>query len=125
MHMHRDVGAVQGVPVQAHAFAPVCRALSSSTYITDQIIRLQEVQENHDGLFGYGAQFPVADPPEAFPGMWPYPAPLANMPPPNGLRNLADRYLNNPNTRVNMVWIEPGPGGRFKVWIALELADIF
>ena len=47
------------------------------------------------------------------------------MPPANGLRNLVNRYLNNPDTRVNVLQIEPGPGGRFEVWIALELADIF
>jgi hypothetical protein len=26
---------------------------------------------------------------------------------------------------THMFRIEPGPGGRFEVWIALELADIF
>ena len=46
------------------------------------------------------------------------------MPPANGLRNLAGRFLNNPDTLVNMLWIEPGPGGRFVVRIELELADI-
>ncbi|KAH8985438.1 hypothetical protein EDB86DRAFT_2958834 [Lactarius hatsudake] len=106
MPMHRDVGVAEVVPAQAHPFAP-------------------EVQGNDDGLIGYGAQFPVADPPEAFPGVWPHPAPPANMLPADGLRNLAGRYINNPDTRVNMLRIEPGPGGRFEVWIALELADIF
>ncbi|KAI9455438.1 hypothetical protein BJY52DRAFT_642405 [Lactarius psammicola] len=74
----------------------------------------------------FAPDFPVADPPEVFPGVWPYPAPLANMPPANGgLRNLAGRYINNPDTQVNMLRIEPGRGGRFEVWIVLELADIF
>ena len=45
--------------------------------------------------------------------------------PANGLRILAGRFLNNPDTLVHMLRIEPGPGGRFEVWIALELADIF
>ncbi|KAH9059878.1 hypothetical protein EDB87DRAFT_675932 [Lactarius vividus] len=89
--MHRDVGAAQGVPAQTHGFAP-------------------EVQENHNGLFGYDAQFSRAEPPEALPGVWQHPAPLVNMPPENGLRNLAGR---------------PGPKGHFKMWIALESADIF
>ncbi|KAH9018658.1 hypothetical protein EDB84DRAFT_1518727 [Lactarius hengduanensis] len=81
MRMHRDVEIAQGaVPVQAHAFAPA-------------------VQENHDGRYGYGAQFPAADPPGALHNAWPDPAPPDNM-------------------------LPPGPGGRFKVWIALELADI-
>lgn len=82
---------------------------------------MQEVQENRDGLF---AQLPAVAPREAIPGIEPRQAPPANMPPPNGLRNLAGHYLNNPDARVNMVFIEPGPGGRFEVWIALELTDI-
>ena len=44
--------------------------------------------------------------------------------PANGLRDLAGRFLYSPDTLVNMLRIEPGPDGRFVVWIALELADI-
>jgi hypothetical protein len=40
------------------------------------------------------------------------------------LRNLFGRFLNNPDTLVNMLRIEPGTGGRFVAWIELELADI-
>ncbi|KAI9458887.1 hypothetical protein BJY52DRAFT_402255 [Lactarius psammicola] len=109
VHMHWDVGVAEAVPPQAHPFAPL----------------VQEVQENYDGLFSYGAQFPAAGPPEALPGVWLHPAPPANIPPANDLRNLAGRYLNNPDTRVKTLRIDPGPGGRFEVWIALELADIF
>jgi hypothetical protein len=43
----------------------------------------------------------------------------------NGLRNIAGRILNNPGTLISMLRIEPGPGGRLAVWIALELADIY
>jgi len=105
VHMHWDVGGAEVVPAQAHPFAPV-------------------VQDNHDGLYDYGAYLPAADPPEAFPGVQPHAAPPADMPPANGLKNLAGRFLNNPDTFVNMLRIEPGPGGRFVVWIELELADI-
>ena len=84
---------------------------------------MQAVPENYDG---YGAHFPAADPPEVFPGVRPYPAPLADMlPAENGLRNLVGRFLNNPGTLVNMLRIEPGPDGRLEVRIVLELADIF
>jgi len=102
-----DVGGAEFVLGQAHPFAP-------------------EVQDNNDGLHGYdyGAHLPVADPPEAFPGFQPHAAPPVDMPPANGLRNLAGRFLNNPDTLINMLRIEPGPGGRFVVWIELELADI-
>ncbi|KAI9457007.1 hypothetical protein BJY52DRAFT_1274481 [Lactarius psammicola] len=102
VHMHRDVGVAEPVPAQAHPFA----------------LRI------HDDPLNHGAQFPAAGPPGAFPGVWPHPAPPANMPPADGLRNLAGRYLNNPNTRVSLLRIEPGPDGRFEVWIALDLADI-
>ena len=84
---------------------------------------MQEVQENYDGN---GAHFRAADPPEAFPGVRPYQTPPADMPlAGNGLRNLVGRFLDNPGTIVNMLRIVPGPGGRFEVWVALELADIF
>ena len=61
---------------------------------------VQEVQPNYDG---YGAHFPAANPPEAFPGVQPHPAlPAADMPrAANGLRNLAGWFLNNPGTLVN------------------------
>jgi hypothetical protein len=101
VHVHRFA---EPVPAQAHPFAP-------------------EVQENYDG---YGAHFPAAGPPEVFPGVWPHPAPRADMQPAvDGLRNLAGWLLNNPGTLVNIIQIEPGPGGRFEAWIALELPDIF
>src|SRR6266571_3472019 len=107
--MHQDVGVAEAVPAQAHPFTPVCR-----TFLL------------HDIQLNYLVQdFPAADPPEVFPGVWPHPAPPANMPPANGLRNLVGRYLNDPDTRVNMLRIEPGRDGRFEVWIVLELADIF
>jgi len=107
VHMHRDVGGVEVVPAQAHLIAP-------------------DVQDNRDGIYGYGygARLPAAHPLEAYPGVQPHAAPPADMPPANGLRNLASRFLNNPDTLVNMLRIEPGPGGRFMVWIELELADI-
>jgi hypothetical protein len=83
---------------------------------------MQDVQDNHAGLHGHDAQFPAANPPEAFPGVWP----PADIPPAaNGLRILAGRLLNNPDTLVNVLRIQPGPGGRFEVLIALELADLF
>ncbi|KAF8261888.1 hypothetical protein EI94DRAFT_1833075 [Lactarius quietus] len=55
----------------------------------------------------------------------PHPAPPADMPPANGLRDLAGRFFNNPEAHVITLRIEPGPRGRFEVLIALELADLF
>ena len=77
---------------------------------------MQEVQEDYDGL--------LDNPPEAFPAVWPHPAAPANMPPANGLRVLANRYLNNPDSHVNTFQIKTSPGGRFEILIALESANI-
>jgi hypothetical protein len=117
--MHRGDDVAEPVPAQAHPFAPVRRTFL--LHVSFQLYQLvQRAQENYDG---FGAHFPVADSPEAF---GPYPARPANMPPAgNGLRNLVGHFLNNPGTLVNMLRIEPGPGGRFEVWIALELAEIY
>ncbi len=86
-----------------------------------------QVRDDNRGHFGYGAQLPAANPPEVVAGVWPPPAPPIdlNMPPAYVLRNLAIYYLSNPDTRLNMLRIEPGPGGRFEMWIALDLADNF
>jgi hypothetical protein len=123
MHMHRDVGVAETAPGQAHPFAPVCSTSLLNAYIPPNYL-VQEVQDNHDGLYNNDAHLPAAGPPEAFPGVQPHAAPPADIPPANGLRNLASRFLNNLDTLVNMLRIEPGPGGRFVVWIALELAEI-
>ena len=81
---------------------------------------MQEVQDDRD------AHFHAADAPEAFPGVWPHPAPHADMrPEANGLRNLAGHLLNNPGALVNMLRIEPGRNGCLEVWIALELAEVY
>jgi hypothetical protein len=120
--MHRDFGGAEVVPAQAH-FTPVCRTLLLYGYIRPNHL-VQEAHNNQDGLYDYGVHLPAAGPPEGFPGVQPHAAPPADMPPANGLRNLAGHFLNNPDTLVNMLRIEPGPGGRFVVWIELELADI-
>ena len=46
------------------------------------------------------------------------------MPVLDGLRRLAERYLNNPESLINAVRFEYGPSGRSQVVIMLELADI-
>ena len=117
--MHQHDGVVGPAP---HPFAPVCRTFTLHVSIEPNHV-VQGVQENYDG---YGAHFPAADPLEAFPNVQPYPAPPVDMQPAaNRLRNLVGRFLNNPGTLVNMLRIEPGPNGRFEVWVALELADIY
>ena len=88
-------------------------------------ILVQELQENHrdDGLYDHGAQFIAA---EDIPGVWPHPPPPADPDmPADDLKVLAIRILNNPDARVKMLRIEPGAGGRFEVWMTLELANLF
>jgi hypothetical protein len=77
-----------------------------STDISDQIIWCRRSKIITMAFMAYGAHLPAADPPEAFPGVQPHAAPPADMPPANGLRNLAGRFLNNPDTLVNMLRID-------------------
>ena len=41
-----------------------------------------------------------------------------------GLRRLARRYVNSPESLVNVVRLEPSTSGRFQIVIILEVADI-
>ena len=84
---------------------------------------LQEAQENQDGIFGYPPAGLAVGNPQYVPGpeALPDPAPLHDAPLADGLRDIASRYINNPGTRVNMLRIEPGLGGRFEVWIVAEI----
>ena len=40
------------------------------------------------------------------------------------MRRLTSRYLHHPNSRVDVVCIEPGAADQFKVVIVLEVADV-
>ena len=51
--------------------------------------------------------------------------PVFNEPARETLRRMANRYLNDPNSQVNMIRMEPGIAGGIRVDITLELADIF
>lgn len=42
----------------------------------------------------------------------------------DSLRRLADRYVNNPDSVVGVVRLEPGSSGGFQVVIILEVADL-
>lgn len=50
-------------------------------------------------------------------------APALGQPAAENLRRLASRYLNHPDSQIDMVRIEPGSPGRYKVVIVLEMAD--
>jgi hypothetical protein len=40
------------------------------------------------------------------------------------LRRFASRYLLHPDSEIDMVRMEPGSGGRYKVVIVLEVAEL-
>jgi hypothetical protein len=79
-------------------------------------------QESHEHpIFPYDPQH---TPP--FPAI---PVPIANwiprgQPAGENLRRLAFRYLQHPDSQVDLVSMEPGPAGLCKVVIVLELADV-
>ena len=41
----------------------------------------------------------------------------------DNLRRLASRYLNHPDSQIDVVRMEPGSAGRYRVVIVLEMAD--
>ena len=47
-----------------------------------------------------------------------------NRPVSESLRHLAGRYINNPESRVITVRLEPGPSYRIQIVIMVEIADI-
>jgi len=40
------------------------------------------------------------------------------------LRRLASRYVHHPDSKVDMVRMEPGTAGRYKVVIELDMTDL-
>ena len=51
--------------------------------------------------------------------------PIFNEPAREILRRMANRYLNDPDSQVNMIHIEQGTAGGIRVNISLELAGLF
>ena len=58
-----------------------------------------------------------------------FPDPLAHQnpgpcqPAAENLRRLASRYVLHPDSQIDMVRMEPGSAGRYKVVIVLEMSD--
>jgi len=53
----------------------------------------------------------------------PHQAPNVGQPAAENLRRLASRYIHQPDSQVNVVRIEPGSTGQYRVEIVLEIAD--
>ena len=47
----------------------------------------------------------------------------ASQPAAENLRRLASRYLNHPDSQVDLIRMEPGSAGRYKAAIVLKMAD--
>ena len=75
-------------------------------------------------IFGYVDQRAAAGPGLAHLDEWPHQIPAFGEPATEILRRLANRYLNLPETQVDIVCMEPGHAGRIRVVITLELADL-
>ena len=74
--------------------------------------------------FGYAAQNVVPGPAQAaFPDPPVQHVPALDQLAAENLRRLAIRFMHNPDTQVEVVRMEPGPAGCFKVIISLEIAD--
>ncbi|KAI0248288.1 hypothetical protein BJV78DRAFT_1237287 [Lactifluus subvellereus] len=82
---------------------------------------IPEIQGN--GIFAYAPQGVAAGPDGALPDAWPDRVPAPGPPGAEILRCLASYYLHHPDAQVDMVRMEPGPAGRFKVMIMLEMAN--
>ena len=75
-------------------------------------------------IFGYAPQGVVPGPIQAaFPG-WSTHHLAAGQPAAESLRRLASRYVHHPDSQVDMVRLEAGTVGRYKVVIVLEMAEV-
>ena len=84
---------------------------------------LQDDQGNSP--FGYAPQGAIRDPTQAaFPGPSAHQNTGLREPEAGSLRQVASRYLYHPDSQVDMVRMEPGAAGRYKVVIVLEMADL-
>ena len=84
---------------------------------------MQEIRE-HDRL-DYAPQHVAPGPAQpAFHPPFVHRAPTPDQLREDNLRRLARRFLYHPDSRVNMVWMEPGAAGRFEVVIVLEASDV-
>jgi len=73
---------------------------------------------------GYVDQHAAAGPGLPHLDEFPHQDPALGEPATEILRRLANRYSNHPDSRVDMVRMEPRPAGGIRMVITLELADL-
>lgn len=76
-------------------------------------------------IFHYAGQDEPAERAQALLDEGPHQVPVFNEPAREILRRMANRYLNDPESQVNMIRMEPGTAGGIRVDITLGLADLF
>jgi len=80
-------------------------------------------QENQE--HGYNSQRSTPGPAQAaFPDQFAHHIPTSGQPATENLRQLAIRYLHQPNAKVEMILLESGATGPCKVVIVLEPVDV-
>ena len=83
---------------------------------------MQDNQGNH--RLGYAPRGIVPGPAQtAFPDPSTHQQHGLGQPVVENLRRLASRYVHHPDSKVDMVRMEPGTAGRYKVVIVLEMTD--
>ena len=82
-------------------------------------------EENHVHWHGFNCQRPAPGSAQvAFPDQFAHDILASGQPARENLRQLAIRYLHQPNSRVETICLEPGTTGPCKVMIILELVDV-
>ena len=79
--------------------------------------------QQYQGGTGYAPLYEAAGPPQIQIGTVPNEGAL-DLSVPERLRRLAGCYVNNQNSTVSGVYLEPGSSGRFQVVITIDIGDI-
>jgi len=117
------IAATVDGPIQTWSVAPQAPVRNHISCSLGPVeLELQQNQENVNA--GY-APLPEAVGPVPIPnGAVPNEAQAIDMSVPERLRLLAKGYVNNPESLVNGVHLEPGPSGRIQVVITIDITDI-
>ncbi|KAH9030349.1 hypothetical protein EDB85DRAFT_1440756 [Lactarius pseudohatsudake] len=106
------------VPAQMHFAAPVRAHLFLPLYLV-HVFRQGVQEQAHPAL-----SQATAGTPQTLAVVRPRQNSAIGISAAEGLRRLADRYVNNPASLVSVVRLEPGPSGGFQVVIILGMADL-
>ena len=110
-------------PIQTWSVAPQAQVLN---HIVSSLGPVElELQQNQEYVnAGYAPPSEAVEPVPIQSSAVPNEARAIDISVPERLRRLARRYVNNPESLVNGVHLEPGPSGRFQVVITIDITDI-